>query len=256
MWQLGDIHDRLGNEQKAQEWFSLLLTSPKGRPTDPGVLARIANICHKAEDETQAFHYHLESYRYWPVDMNVITWLGIYYVKQEMYEAAIPFFHRAAEIQPDEVKWLLMVASCYRRMGVYHRALKLYEDIHRQHPQEVECLRYLITICKEMGLKYEHYAAELKKLERMQELANPEPQGMRGHDDDEDSGGATRQASQSQLKPGFAEEVMDPEPAPFEVKAAPQQQKQSTRRLVATGKLDDDEDWGNDELGDDLLPGM
>ena len=22
--------------------------------------------------------------RYWPVDMNVITWLGIYYVKQEM----------------------------------------------------------------------------------------------------------------------------------------------------------------------------
>ena len=38
------------------------------------------------EDETQAFHYHLESYRYCPTDMNVITWLGIYYVKQEMYE--------------------------------------------------------------------------------------------------------------------------------------------------------------------------
>jgi intraflagellar transport protein 88 len=51
------------------------------------VLARLANLFNKAGDETQAFHYHLESYRYWPVDMNVITWLGIYYVKQEMYEA-------------------------------------------------------------------------------------------------------------------------------------------------------------------------
>ena len=104
--------------------------------------------------ETQAFHYHLESYRYWPVDMNVITWLGIYYVKQEMYEAAIPFFSRASQIEPNEVKWRLMVASCYRRhsehlshidlkpgMGAYPAALKLYEDIHRSHPNDIECVR-------------------------------------------------------------------------------------------------------------------
>ncbi|CAK0873483.1 unnamed protein product [Prorocentrum cordatum] len=78
MWQLGDIHEKLGNTGRAHEWFSLLVTSPKGRPTDPGVLARLANLFNKAGDETQAFHYHLESYRFWPVDMNVITWLGIY----------------------------------------------------------------------------------------------------------------------------------------------------------------------------------
>ena len=50
---------------------------------------------------------------------------GIYYVKQEMYEAAIPFFTRASQIQPNEVKWTLMVASCYRRMGSYLTAYKL-----------------------------------------------------------------------------------------------------------------------------------
>eukprot|EP00438_Fugacium_kawagutii_P002816 Skav214102 [mRNA] locus=scaffold1185:208172:218049:- [translate_table: standard] len=145
----------------AHEWFSLLVTSPKGRPTDPGVLARLANLFNKAGDETQAFHYHLESYRYWPVDMNVITWLGIYYVKQEMYE-----------IEPNEVKWRLMVASCYRRMGAYPAALKLYEDIHKSHPNDIECVRYLITICKEMKQKYDHYAAHLRKLERLQEAQN------------------------------------------------------------------------------------
>merc|ERR1712187_882172 len=179
-WQLGDIHEKLGNHAKAHEWFSLLITSPKGRPTDPGVLARLANLFNTAGDETQAFHYHLESYRYWPVDMNVITWLGIYYVKQEMYEAAIPFFSRASQIEPSEVKWRLMVASCYRRMGAYPAALKLYEDIHRSHPNDIECVRYLITICKEMKQKYDHYALHLRKLERMQEAANsnmPRPVG-------------------------------------------------------------------------------
>merc|ERR1719401_2228421 len=86
-----------------------------------------------------------------------------------MYEAAIPFFSRAAQIEPNEVKWRLMVASCYRRMGAYPQALKLYEEIHKSHPNDIECVRYLITICKEMKQKYDHYAAHLRKLERQQE---------------------------------------------------------------------------------------
>merc|ERR1712084_211189 len=103
-----------------------------------------------------------------------------YYVKQEMYESAIPFFARAAQIEPVEVKWRLMVASCYRRMGAYPQALKLYEDIHRSHPNDIECVRYLITICKEMKLPYDNYAATLRKLERMHEAVSanmPKPIG-------------------------------------------------------------------------------
>lgn len=34
-----------------------------------------------------------------------------------MYEAAAPFFELAAQVQPQEVKWHLMVASCFRRTG-------------------------------------------------------------------------------------------------------------------------------------------
>lgn len=51
--------------------------------------------------------------------MEVITWLGVYYVKSELYENAIQFFLRASEVEPEDVKWQLMVASCYRRMGSY-----------------------------------------------------------------------------------------------------------------------------------------
>lgn len=279
MWQLGDIHEKLGNHEKAHEWFSLLVTSPKGRPTDPGVLARLANLFNKAGDETQAFHYHLESYRYWPVDMNVITWLGIYYVKQEMYEAAIPFFGRASQIEPNEVKWRLMVASCYRRMGAYPQALKLYEEIHASHPNDIECVRYLITICKEMKQKYDHYAVHLRKLERMQEaqagaagagarglgtvsaiadgsgvsditvppkgggLGNiglmREPAGM--DRDDEDA------ADQTQPRPPV--ELYEAAEVDLPAKGGP-------KRRLAPKQVEDDDDWGDDGGLDDLLPPM
>mmetsp|Transcript_22507 Transcript_22507/g.49711 ORF Transcript_22507/g.49711 Transcript_22507/m.49711 type:complete len:830 (-) Transcript_22507:36-2525(-) len=273
MWQLGDIHEKLGNNPKAREWFSLLVTSPKGRPTDPGVLARLANLFNKQGDETQAFHFHLESYRYWPVDMNVITWLGIYYVKQEMYEAAVPFFSRASQIEPNEVKWRLMVASCYRRMGAYPQALKLYEEIHTSHPNDIECVRYLITICKEMKLKYDHYAAHLRKLERIQESGpgGPGGQGMgtvsalTGPSEGPpprtralqrfNSVGSSRPVS----GPLDAEDdEPDTNPARsvelYEA-AEPETAKNAPKRRLAAPKQEEDDEWGDDGL-DDVLPPM
>jgi tetratricopeptide (TPR) repeat protein len=74
--------------------------------------------------------------------MEVISWLGVWYVKGELYEDAIQFFERAAEIEPNEVKWQLMVASCYRRMGSYTQALTLYKKIHKQYPENLECNHY------------------------------------------------------------------------------------------------------------------
>ena len=48
-----------------------------------------------------------------------------------MSEKAIGYFERASLMQPDEVRWQLMIASCYRRSGNYHRALETYKTIHR-----------------------------------------------------------------------------------------------------------------------------
>ena len=67
----------------AGQWFKILNALV---PTDPTVLARIGNIYLKEEDEAQAFHYHQEAYRLYPVNMNVISWLGAYFVKNEMCE--------------------------------------------------------------------------------------------------------------------------------------------------------------------------
>ena len=42
----------------------------------------------------------------------------------------------------------------------------MYESINRDHPDNVECLRYLVTICKDLGKKeYYEYSKQLKQLE-------------------------------------------------------------------------------------------
>ena len=58
-----------------------------------------------------------------------------------MYEKAVAYFERAAQIQPQEVKWKLMVASCHRRSGDYQLAFEIYRMIHADFPDNVECLR-------------------------------------------------------------------------------------------------------------------
>jgi tetratricopeptide (TPR) repeat protein len=60
-----------------------------------------------------------------------------------MYEQAIEFFEQASAVQPSEVKWRLMVTSCYI-LGDYFRALELYQQIHEEHPTNVESLQYLV----------------------------------------------------------------------------------------------------------------
>lgn len=58
-----------------------------------------------------------------------------------------------------------MVASCQRRIGNFQKALKIYENIYQEYPENVECLRFLVLLCKDMGLEYEEYARQLSQLE-------------------------------------------------------------------------------------------
>lgn len=164
MYQIADLHARMG-DPGCTEWFTRLI----GRvPTDPGVLARLGQLYAKERDESQAFHYYLESYRYFQVNMDVISWLGAYFVQNEVYDKALQFFERASQIEPAEVKWQLMTASCYRRRGEYPQAKRLYEEVHRKYPENLECLRFLVTICKDAGLIEEanNWLKEFKKIEQ------------------------------------------------------------------------------------------
>jgi tetratricopeptide (TPR) repeat protein len=73
-----------------------------------------------------------------------------------------------------------MVTSCYRRLGSYQKALELYENIHKEYPQNLECLRYLVAICKELGMPYDEHERILRKLERAAAQAKATQNGLAG----------------------------------------------------------------------------
>ncbi|KAI1899745.1 hypothetical protein AGOR_G00064920 [Albula goreensis] len=167
MYQLASLYEMMEDTNQAIEWLMQLISVT---PTDPQALAKLGELYDSEGDKSQAFQYYYESYRYFPSNMDVIEWLGAYYIDTQFCEKAIQYFERAALIQPTQVKWQLMVASCYRRSGNYQKALETYKNIHRKFPESIECLRFLVRLCSDMGLKeVQDYATKLKKVEKMKE---------------------------------------------------------------------------------------
>nr|XP_046260673.1 intraflagellar transport protein 88 homolog isoform X3 [Scatophagus argus] len=168
MYQLANLYELLEDPQQAIEWLMQVISVT---PTDPQALAKLGELHDTEGDKSQAFQHYYESFRYFPSNIDVIEWLGVYYIETQFCEKAIQYFERATLIQPTQVKWQLMVASCYRRSGNYQRALETYKDIHRKFPENVECLRFLVRLCTDMGLKeVQDYATKLKKVEKMKEI--------------------------------------------------------------------------------------
>ncbi|KAJ3304292.1 Intraflagellar transport protein 88 [Kappamyces sp. JEL0829] len=163
IYQIADIYDIQGFTQQALEWFNILISVV---PTDPSILARLGSMMESQGDKSQAFQYYSESFRYYPSDLSVVAWLGAYYVDCEVYEQAIQFFQKAAVIQPTEVKWRLMIAGCYRKSGNYQTAFDSYRAIHESHPDNTECLRFLVRISADLGMAdIKEYQAKLSRLD-------------------------------------------------------------------------------------------
>ncbi|XP_069164782.1 intraflagellar transport protein 88 homolog isoform X2 [Procambarus clarkii] len=167
VYQIAHLYQLLHDNDQASEWYLQLLGIV---PTDPHIHQRLGQIFDSEGDKQQAYQYYFDSYRYFPSNLEVIDWLGSYFIEHQVAEKAISYFERAALMQPDEPKWHLMVAACHRRSGNYQQALQTYKQINRRFPENVECLKLLIRLSSDLGLKEAtEYAQELKKVERAQE---------------------------------------------------------------------------------------
>ena len=152
--------------REALKWYNILITKVS---TDSEILAKMGYLYQQEQDEFQAVHFYQESYRYNPSKIDVISCLGMHHAKQDMFEKAILYFERASQIQPKEVKWQLMIASCYRRMNLFNEALKVYEEIYADHPDNIDCLKGLVQIRKDLGMKYQQFSEKLMALDREEE---------------------------------------------------------------------------------------
>ncbi|EAR96106.2 tetratricopeptide repeat protein (macronuclear) [Tetrahymena thermophila SB210] len=162
IYQVANIYELMGQSNQALKWYQILLTQI---PTEANILAIVGSIYARENNELQAFTYYSESFKCCSYKIETIEWLGLYFIKQELYEKASQIFEKAIQIQPKEAKWKFMVAFCYKKMGLNKLTLQIYQEIYENDPQNIECLKCLIQICQEMGLNSEEYAQDMRKLE-------------------------------------------------------------------------------------------
>uniref|UniRef100_A0A9L0S3X0 Intraflagellar transport protein 88 homolog n=1 Tax=Equus caballus TaxID=9796 RepID=A0A9L0S3X0_HORSE len=213
-----------------------------------------------------------QSYRYFPSNIEVIEWLGAYYIDTQFCEKAIQYFERASLIQPTQVKWQLMVASCFRRSGNYQKALDTYKDIHRKFPENVECLRFLVRLCTDIGLKeVQEYATKLKRLEKMKEIreqriksgrdgsggSRSKREGSAGSDSGQNCSASSkgeRLGARLRALPGTNEPYESSSNKEIDASYVDPLGPQIERPKTAAKKRIDEDDFADEELGDDLLP--
>ncbi|XP_054887378.1 intraflagellar transport protein 88 homolog isoform X5 [Poeciliopsis prolifica] len=268
MYQLAHLYEQLGDPQQAIEWLMQVISAT---PTDPHVLAKLGKLHDDEGDKSQAFQYYSESFRYFPSNIDVIEWLGAYYIETQFCEKAIQYFERATLIQPNCVKWQLIVASCYRRSGNYQKALDTYKEIHRKFPENVECLRFLVRLSTDMGLKeVQEYATKLKKVEKMKELreqrvksgrensARSRREGSTGSADSGRSSSSSSKGERLSAKmrslPGSNEPYEASSPKELDASYVDPLGPQTDRPKTGAKKPADDDDFADEDLGDDLLP--
>ncbi|XP_076857925.1 intraflagellar transport protein 88 homolog isoform X2 [Brachyhypopomus gauderio] len=271
MHQLANLYEQLDDPQQATEWLMQLISVT---PTDPRVLAKLGELYDSEGDKSQAFQYYYESFRYFPSNMDVIEWLGAYYIDTQFCEKAIQYFERATLIQPTQVTWQLMVASCYRRSGNYQKALETYKDIHRKFPDNVECLRFLVRLCTDMGLKeVQDYATKLKKVEKMKETREQRVKSGRessgrvrrdgrdgsgssdsGHSSHSASAKGERVSARLKTLPGSNEPYDTSGMRDIDASYVDPLGPQMDRPKTAAKKRPEEDEFADEELGDDLLP--
>ena len=86
--------------------------------TDPALLQELGQVHDVEGDKSAAFQYHYDAYKVFPGDIRVIEWLSSYYIESQFPEKASNYFNRASIIEPHQVKWHLMHASCLRKIGM------------------------------------------------------------------------------------------------------------------------------------------
>ncbi|KAF0300600.1 Intraflagellar transport protein 88 [Amphibalanus amphitrite] len=282
IYQIANCSELMGDIDQATEWYIQMLSLV---PSDPDTLFHLGGLLDSEGDKQAAYQYYFDSSRFYPANLEVIDWLGSYFIEHQVSEKAILYFERATLIQPAEVRWHLIIASCYRRAGNYQRALAKYKEIHVKFPDNIECLKFLVRICTDLGLKEAaDYAVELKRAEKYKEMRDerlksgrPSTSYRSGLHGSRDNSAASRRSDDRPgsmaRPPGTAGEraslsPASPQPAPTaaatptpsgprEIDASysdPIGDPMAQRPRTAAFRPAAEDDLFDDELGDDLLP--
>ncbi|MGH0135920.1 UNVERIFIED_CONTAM: hypothetical protein FKN15_061915 [Acipenser sinensis] len=159
-------YESLEDPNQAIEWLMQLISVA---PTDPQALAKLGELYDNEGDKSQAFQYYYEALSWWkqPAHLRLGVLLGSVTRRKVITTDTTSLGWGAVWNGRCEKGHYL--SSNFT--GNYQKALETYKDIHRKFPENVECLRFLVRLCTDMGLKeVQEYATKLKKVEKMKEI--------------------------------------------------------------------------------------
>ncbi|KAI6225571.1 hypothetical protein M3Y95_00711300 [Aphelenchoides besseyi] len=163
--QLALLYEENKEYEQARDFYNQASTLA---PTDPAIQSKLANLYDIEGNKSDAFVWNVESYRSYPSNIEVIKWLGNYFVDAQLSEKAVHYFEKAAIMEPHNIEWQMLMAGCQRRSGNFQKALEHYRQIHRRFPHNIECLKFLVQLCSDLRMpEKSEYEEKLKKLERM-----------------------------------------------------------------------------------------
>ncbi|XP_041772593.1 intraflagellar transport protein 88 homolog [Anopheles merus] len=169
LYQIASLYDALGDVGTALEYYLQLLSLVQ---QDHRIIQKIGELYEADGERQQAYHYHHESYRIYPIEATVVNWLCSHYIELQVVEKAIGFYEKAVLRNPLDPYYLLRIAGCYRRIGNQQRSMALFRMIHEIYPDNTDCLRALMHLAQSQGNGelYERYSGELQKLEKQKEV--------------------------------------------------------------------------------------
>ena len=126
---------------------------------------------------------------------------------------------------------------------MFNEALKVYEDIHQDYPDNIDCLRGLVQIRKELGMKYQHFSEKLMVLDREEEakrmMMGGGAQGYGPQGQQYDNYGGNGGMGYEEMRQAVVRE------APDMSEIQPKQRKMAAGKAGKGGEDDEDAGWGN-----------
>ena len=265
VWQLGHVYELMGDVDNARDYYHQLVTAV---PTDPSLLSHLGDMYASVQDETNAYHHYSDSHSLLPTSVSVLSWLGVWCVKNEMWDEAVGYFESADAVEGAwDVKWRLMIASCWRRMGDRDKARRMYELVWRQDDSCIEAVKYLQHMAREDGRE--------KEAEQWQNVMRRIEAGKTGTERERTTAAANNNSSAQSTRLKAAEvmeeeqKVRGPSVSPvsspkagkggrsvvdtsFSHELGPEAHRQTINQGRAGGE--DGDEWGDGGLDDDLLP--
>ena len=76
IYYISNLYEQQNELNLDTKCFNVLATH---LPTEPVISSRLGQIFSKEDDDSQGFHYQLEFFQNWPVNLGVISWLGVWF---------------------------------------------------------------------------------------------------------------------------------------------------------------------------------